>query len=78
MDGAIDRDRFILCSLGRSGKQCSLDPLHLDGRILDEGGSRRLEVRLSPRPGGECEELLLVSASRPIQLEARAPKGYNY
>ena len=77
LKGILDDGRFILCSLGSSREPCSHDPLHLNGRILEQKGARRLELRLDSLPD-DCQDLVLLSSWRKIDLTARAPKGYNY
>ena len=67
LSGVIDERRFVLCSARRSNEECSLDPGRLEGRILEEDGARRLEVRLPPESGAECKELIVQSGWREIK-----------
>jgi hypothetical protein len=77
MRGTLDNGHFTLCSLGSSSEECSYDPLHLSGRILEENGSRRLEVRLDSI-ADDCKDLVLLSSWRRIDLTVGARQEYNY
>ncbi len=76
MKGTLDQGQFTLCPVGTSSESCSSDPLHLNGRILEENGERRLEVRLDPL-SDDGQELVLLSPWRKVELRPSGP-GYNH
>jgi hypothetical protein len=71
LSGVMDERHFVLCSASRSNEECSVDPRRLEGRILEEDGARRLEVRLPPESDSKCKELILQSSWREIERELR-------
>lgn len=76
MKGTLDQGQFTLCPVGTSTESCSSDPLHLSGRILEENGERRLEVRLDPL-SDDCQDLVLLSSWRKVTLRPSGP-GFNH
>jgi hypothetical protein len=77
LSGVLDQRRFILCSVGDLSDACSRDSFHLNGGVLEQGGARRLELRLRPHAAG-CGEVVLLSTWRPIKAAASPQRGYNY